>query len=53
MYYPTSPLVSEPQVKSDAFHKKKTAAKRAKSDALKAVKLSAEDLSILEKAGYA
>eukprot|EP00439_Symbiodinium_sp_Y106_P043972 s2748_g5.t1 len=46
-------LESQRKVKSEAFHKKKVAAKRARSDALKAVKLSAEDQKALEEAGYA
>eukprot|EP00931_Biecheleriopsis_adriatica_P049205 TRINITY_DN2845_c0_g1_i1.p1 TRINITY_DN2845_c0_g1~~TRINITY_DN2845_c0_g1_i1.p1 ORF type:complete len:204 (-),score=48.50 TRINITY_DN2845_c0_g1_i1:46-657(-) len=46
-------LEKQRKVKSEAFHKKKTASKRARSDALKSVKLSSEDQAILEKAGYA
>ncbi|CAE7903290.1 unnamed protein product [Symbiodinium necroappetens] len=46
-------LESQRKVKSEAFHKKKVAAKRARSEALKAVKLSAEDQKALEEAGYA
>ncbi|CAE7393774.1 unnamed protein product [Symbiodinium sp. CCMP2456] len=46
-------LESQRKVKSEAFHKKKVAAKRARSEALKGVKLSAEDQKALEEAGYA
>eukprot|EP00930_Biecheleria_cincta_P070359 TRINITY_DN579_c0_g1_i2.p1 TRINITY_DN579_c0_g1~~TRINITY_DN579_c0_g1_i2.p1 ORF type:complete len:225 (+),score=44.92 TRINITY_DN579_c0_g1_i2:64-675(+) len=46
-------LESQRKVKSEAFYKKKTASKKAKSQALKSVKLSGEDQSILEKCGYA
>merc|ERR1712217_153376 len=45
-------LEDQRKVKSDAFHKKKKAAERARKDALKTVKVSAEDQKILEKAGY-
>merc|ERR550525_115389 len=41
-------LEDQRKVKSDAFHKKKKAAIRAHQDALKAVKVSAEDQKILE-----
>merc|ERR1712039_59390 len=39
--------------KSEAFHKKKTAATRARTDAVKEVKISAEDQKVLEAAGFA
>merc|ERR1712039_733834 len=41
-------LEDQRKVKSEAFHKKKTAAARAKTAAVKNVKVSAEDLKILE-----
>jgi len=46
-------LEKQRKVKSEVYYKKKSAAKRAKADALKAVKLSADDSAILTKAGYA
>eukprot|EP00440_Ansanella_granifera_P023514 gb/GFBE01025535.1/.p1 GENE.gb/GFBE01025535.1/~~gb/GFBE01025535.1/.p1 ORF type:complete len:204 (+),score=57.88 gb/GFBE01025535.1/:1-612(+) len=46
-------LEKQRKVKSEVFYKKKVAAKRAKADALKAVKLSADDQALLQKAGYA
>mmetsp|Transcript_144903 Transcript_144903/g.367723 ORF Transcript_144903/g.367723 Transcript_144903/m.367723 type:complete len:202 (+) Transcript_144903:83-688(+) len=46
-------LEDQRKVKSEAFHKKKTAATRARSDAVKKVKVSAEDQKILESAGFA
>ncbi|CAE7631093.1 unnamed protein product [Symbiodinium sp. CCMP2592] len=46
-------LESQRKVKSEAFHKKKTATLRAKNEAKKAVKLSADDMKALEDAGYA
>merc|ERR1719414_2144564 len=41
-------LEDQRKVKSEAFHKKKTAATRARTDAVKKVKVSAEDQKILE-----
>uniref|UniRef100_A0A7S2NVN0 60S ribosomal protein L13a n=1 Tax=Zooxanthella nutricula TaxID=1333877 RepID=A0A7S2NVN0_9DINO len=46
-------LEDQRKVKSAAFHKKKTATKRARIDAAKAVKVSAEDRKVLEAAGFA
>mmetsp|Transcript_104922 Transcript_104922/g.292017 ORF Transcript_104922/g.292017 Transcript_104922/m.292017 type:complete len:204 (+) Transcript_104922:76-687(+) len=46
-------LEDQRKVKSEAFHKKKTAAKRARQEAMKTVKVSAEDKKILESAGFA
>eukprot|EP00930_Biecheleria_cincta_P070362 TRINITY_DN579_c0_g3_i1.p2 TRINITY_DN579_c0_g3~~TRINITY_DN579_c0_g3_i1.p2 ORF type:complete len:104 (+),score=20.43 TRINITY_DN579_c0_g3_i1:1-312(+) len=46
-------LETQRKVKSEAFYKKKTATKKAKSQALKSVKLSGDDQAILEKCGYA
>eukprot|EP00434_Breviolum_minutum_P019147 symbB.v1.2.016876.t1/scaffold1300.1/size126151/13 len=46
-------LESQRKVKSEAFYKKKTATLRAKNEAKKAVKLSADEMKILESAGYA
>merc|ERR1712060_1014285 len=46
-------LEDQRKVKSEAFHKKKVAASRSKADALKKVKVSAEDQKILEAAGFA
>jgi len=46
-------LEKQRKVKSEVYYKKKSATKRAKADALKAVKLSGEDQAILEKAGFA
>merc|ERR1719235_2588818 len=40
-------LEDQRKVKSEAFHKKKTAAARARSEAVKKVKVSAEDQKIL------
>merc|ERR1719148_365345 len=45
-------LEGQRKVKSDAFHKKKNAAERARRDALKAVTVSKTDQEILQKAGY-
>eukprot|EP00435_Cladocopium_sp_Y103_P029806 s615_g7.t1 len=46
-------LESQRKVKSEAFYKKKTASLRAKNEAKKAVKLSADEMKVLESAGYA
>merc|ERR1719230_1510615 len=46
-------LEDQRKVKSEAFHKKKVAAARTKQDAIKKVKVSAEDQKILEAAGFA
>ncbi|CAE7253807.1 unnamed protein product [Symbiodinium natans] len=46
-------LESQRKVKSEAFHKKKTATLRAKNEAKKAVKLPADQMKVLEDAGYA
>uniref|UniRef100_A0A7S1LWV7 60S ribosomal protein L13a n=1 Tax=Alexandrium catenella TaxID=2925 RepID=A0A7S1LWV7_ALECA len=46
-------LEDQRKVKSLAFHKRKTTAAKAKQQARKDVKVSAEDQKILEEAGYA
>merc|ERR1712039_39058 len=46
-------LESQRKVKSAAFHKKKMAAAKAKQAALKNAKVSAEDLKVLQGAGFA
>ncbi|CAJ1396467.1 unnamed protein product [Effrenium voratum] len=46
-------LESQRKVKSAAFHKKKVATLRAKSEATRAVKLSSEQQQLLAAAGYA
>mmetsp|Transcript_29637 Transcript_29637/g.76928 ORF Transcript_29637/g.76928 Transcript_29637/m.76928 type:complete len:202 (-) Transcript_29637:96-701(-) len=46
-------LEGQRKVKSEAFHKKKVSSTRAKSAAVKKVKVSAEDQKILENAGFA
>eukprot|EP00933_Yihiella_yeosuensis_P061571 TRINITY_DN643_c0_g1_i1.p1 TRINITY_DN643_c0_g1~~TRINITY_DN643_c0_g1_i1.p1 ORF type:complete len:202 (+),score=58.88 TRINITY_DN643_c0_g1_i1:76-681(+) len=46
-------LEAQRKVKSEVFHKKKVAATRAKKEAQKSVKVSAEDQKVLETAGYA
>eukprot|EP00932_Pfiesteria_piscicida_P007957 SRR837773.18203.p3 GENE.SRR837773.18203~~SRR837773.18203.p3 ORF type:complete len:181 (+),score=85.25 SRR837773.18203:454-996(+) len=46
-------LEGQRKVKSEAFHKKKVAATRARQAALKKVKVSAEDQKVLEAAGFA
>merc|ERR1719510_1794161 len=46
-------LEDQRKVKSEAFHKKKVAASRARKDAISKVKVSAEDQKILEAAGFA
>merc|ERR1711933_100282 len=46
-------LEDQRKVKSEAFHKKKTAATWARTEAVKKVKVSAEDQQILESAGFA
>merc|ERR1719396_154259 len=46
-------LEDQRKVKSAAFHKKKVASTRARADAVKKVKVSAEDQKVLEAAGFA
>uniref|UniRef100_A0A7S2NUX4 60S ribosomal protein L13a n=1 Tax=Zooxanthella nutricula TaxID=1333877 RepID=A0A7S2NUX4_9DINO len=46
-------LEDQRKVKSSAFHKKKTASKRARADAVQKVKVSAEDQKVLAAAGFA
>merc|ERR550534_1447474 len=46
-------LEDQRKVKSSAFHKKKTAAKSARADAVQKVKVSAEDQKVLAAAGFA
>merc|ERR1712217_586447 len=46
-------LETQRKVKSTAFYKKKAAATRAKQAAVKAAKVSAADLKVLQSAGYA
>merc|ERR1712151_1337498 len=46
-------LESQRKVKSSAFHKKKLAATKAKQAAVKGAKVSADDLKVLQSAGYA
>merc|ERR1712217_129949 len=46
-------LESQRKVKSAAFHKKKVVASKAKQAAVKAAKVSAADLKVLQSAGYA
>eukprot|EP00913_Durusdinium_trenchii_P028799 g27006.t1 len=46
-------LESQRKVKSEAFYKKKSATLRSKNEAKKAVKLSADEMKVLESAGYA
>eukprot|EP00405_Crypthecodinium_cohnii_P002637 CAMPEP_0194765530 /NCGR_PEP_ID=MMETSP0323_2-20130528/26870_1 /TAXON_ID=2866 ORGANISM="Crypthecodinium cohnii, Strain Seligo" /NCGR_SAMPLE_ID=MMETSP0323_2 /ASSEMBLY_ACC=CAM_ASM_000346 /LENGTH=200 /DNA_ID=CAMNT_0039695255 /DNA_START=72 /DNA_END=674 /DNA_ORIENTATION=- len=46
-------LESQRKVKSEAFYKKKSAATKARQEALKSVKVSTEDQKILEAAGFA
>merc|ERR1712151_659009 len=45
-------LEDQRKVKSEAFHKKKVASTRSRKDALKKVKVSADDQQILEAAGF-
>merc|ERR1711874_796967 len=46
-------LESQRKVKSAAFHKKKVAAAKTKQTAMKGAKVSADDLKVLQGAGFA